>query len=74
MSTERVHTVKDTIIEQTKHILDTVTVTGVIGHVLGWFTMPNIITLLTLVWAFSRAYKELTGEELHFAIKRWRGK
>lgn len=59
--------------EQTlKAAADSLTVGGVIGHITGWFTLPNLITIFTLVWAFGRAVETVTGKPIHTHIKEYR--
>lgn len=65
---------KEFLSDTVKHIMDGLTIGGVFGYVFDLFTMPRAITFLTLIWAFSRAYRELTGEELYLLIRRWRQK
>lgn len=54
-----------------KNMLDSVTITNVVGYLSGWFTMPNFISFFTLVWAFSRALEAVTGLSLHEWIKKY---
>ena len=59
-------------IENVKTLADGLTISGVVGHITGWFTLPNLITLFTLVWAFGRAVETITGKPIHEHIKAWR--
>lgn len=54
-----------------KQMLDGVTITNVFGYLSGMFTMPNFITLFTLIWAFSRAVEAITGKPLYEFIKQY---
>ena len=55
-----------------KFTADGLTVSGVIGNITGWFTLPNLITIFTLIWAFGRAVETITGKPVHEHIKAYR--
>jgi hypothetical protein len=59
-------------VENVKTLADGITISGVFGYLTGWFTLPNLITVFTLIWAFGRAVETATGKPLHEHIKAWR--
>lgn len=54
-----------------KNLFDGITVTNVFGYLSGMFTMPNLITFFTFIWAFSRFLESVTGLTLHEWIKKY---
>jgi hypothetical protein len=69
-----IRTYYDNFYHSIKVIFDSITVTGVFGYVSGWFTMPNLVTFFTLVWAFGRAFETIKGIPLHQWLKSLRRK
>jgi len=51
-------------------IFDTITVSSVIGYVMQWFTIPNLVAIFTLVWAVARAFESIFGKTPYEFFKR----
>lgn len=54
-----------------KSTFDGVTISGVIGYLTGIFTLPNLVTLFTAIWAFGRAVEIVTGRPFHEWVKKY---
>lgn len=48
--------------ETTKHIVDAVSVTTVVGTLTAW--LPPIAALLSIVWTAMRIYEMITGKQI----------
>jgi hypothetical protein len=49
---------------------DTLTVGSVIGYIMEWFTIPNLVGFFTLVWAIARAFQAVTGKSIYEFYKK----
>ena len=50
--------------------MDTITITSVVGYVMDWFTIPNMIGVFTLIWAIARAFESVMGKSLYEFFKK----
>lgn len=48
--------------DTTKHVIDTISVTAVIGTLTAW--LPPIAALLSIIWTVLRIYEMISGEQL----------
>lgn len=48
--------------ETTKHVIDVVSITTVVGTLTTW--LPPIAALLSIIWTGLRIYEMITGREL----------
>ena len=51
-------------------MLDTITIGSVIGYVMEWFTIPNLVGVFTLIWAVARAFESVFGKSIYEFFKR----
>ena len=56
--------------ETVENFMDTLTITSVVGYVMDWFTIPNMIGVFTLIWAIARAFESVTGKSLYEFFKK----
>jgi hypothetical protein len=50
--------------EHVKHFLDTISITSVIGSIVGWWTLPHIAALFSIIWTGLRIYESATVQKL----------
>ena len=56
--------------ETVENFMDTITITSVVGYVMDWFTIPNMIGVFTLIWAIARAFESVMGKSLYEFFKK----
>lgn len=54
--------------EQIKHLVDGLSISTVIGSVMGW--VPHIAAILSIIWTLIRIYETHTVQKL---LAKWRG-